>query len=289
MPKADNLPSPVEKLQKETEKDEAELTKLKEESEKPQPEAEELEEESLPSDDTEEPEEEPDQPSEEEPAVEEQEPVLSKRGQERFRKLSEERRQALADLEVERKEKANLLSVVQALQDQGYTARQAQDIAPQIEQGYIDPRQYQQDVARQAQALMNQTLSERDRQQTIMQSAERFQEDLKVLEEKHPELNEDHPEYDEDLSNFVAEIYQTKFEKNPKVRLPDVVDQVMKLRGKAADVAEKKQARKVARQVSKQAMTSSGGKTDTSSLASKIAEVDSEAELEELRKLLPVE
>tara|TARA_R110000868_G_C10972640_1_gene770687 strand:- start:21236 stop:22108 length:873 start_codon:yes stop_codon:yes gene_type:complete len=290
MSKADNLPSPVEVLQKETANDEAELTKLKEEAEKPQPDTEELAEESLPSEDNDESEteEESVQPSEEkeEHVVEEQEPELSKRGQERFRKISEERRQALADLQAMRQEKENLLSMVQALQDQGLSKGQAEQAAAS---GYIDPNQYSQDVARNAQAIVNQTLAQREKEQTIIQAEERFREDLKVMEEKHPELDEDHPEYEEELAFFISDIYQSRFEKNPKTRLPEVVSQVMKLRGKATENALKEQVGKVAKQASKQAMSPSSGKTDTSTLSSKLAEVDSYAELDELRKLLPQE
>lgn len=291
MSKAATLPSPVEELEAQTKADEAELIKLREDALNAPDEPEELEEDSLPSDDTEEsePEEEPVQPSEEEETevVEEQEPELSKRGQDRFRKLSEERRAAIEENAKLKKDNENLLSIVQALQDQGYTQKQAQEIAPQIEEGYINPQQSPQDIARQTEAIINKKLAEREYQNQVARSAEMFNEDLKKIEQEHPELNEDAPEYDDDLSNFVAELYQSRSAKNPNVRLTEVVEQVMKVRGKAAEEAQKKQADKVAKQASKQAMTSTGGKTETTNLATKLAEVDSEAELAELRKLLP--
>lgn len=292
MTKAAKLPSPVEELEAQTKSDEVELTKLREDALNAPDEPEELEEESLPSDDAEEsePEEEPVQPSKEEETevVEEQEPELSQRGQERFRKLAEERKQALEELEKLKSEKNDLLSMVESLQSQGYTRNQAeQAVQDGINQGKIDPKQYQLDVERNAQAIVKQTLAEKEQEQVVGRAIERYTEDLQTIEEKHPELNEDNPEYDEDLSHFVAELYQGRFAKDPKTRLPDVVNQVMKLRGKAAEEAQKKQVSKVAKQASQQAMTSSGGKTETTNLATKLAEVDSEAELAELRKLLP--
>lgn len=295
MSKAATLPSPVEKLQAETAKDEAELTKLREESEKA-PETEELAEESLPSEDADESEAEdvPDQPSEaeEKPVVEDQEPEpsenLSNRAQERYRKLSEDKRLALEEAQKWREHAQNLQSVVEALQQQGYTKREAEQIAPQIDQQYIDPQQLQRDLARQAQAIVHQTLSEREMQQAQVQANERFQEDLKTIEEKHAILNEDSPEYSRKLSNFVADLYESRLAKNPKIRLTDVVNEVMELRSQAAEEASKKQVGKVARQASQQALSPSGGKTDIESLADKIKSVDSEADLAEIRKKLDI-
>lgn len=289
---AANLPSPVEKLEQETQQDEAELTKLKEQS-LTEPDTEELAEESLPSEDTEDSTEQPDEEvQEEETDVEEQKSEddsqsdddlpKSKRAQERYRKLASENKQLKEDNQ-------NLYSVVNSLRDQGYTKQEAEQIAPQMDYNNIDPQQYEQDVARKAQSIVSQELSNRELQQARLTQAEKFQDDLQVIEEKYEVLDESHESYDEDLSNFVSEVYESRATKDPKVRLTSVVDEVMKLREKAASEVARKTVGKVAKQASNQAISPSGGRTDTQSLTDKIKAVDSEAELEEMRKQLPVE
>jgi len=288
--KAATIPTPAEELETQTLADEAELNKLREASESQ--EAEELAEESLPSEDEEETQPEPDEGEEEaEPIIEDQEsePKLSERGQKRFQKLSEERKTALEENQRLQEENQNLYSVVQALQNQGYTQQEAQDIAPQIEQGYIDPQRYQQDVAQQAQKIVNQTLTQREAVQARIKSAEKYTEDLKVVEEKHPILNEDSPEYDDKLSGFIADLYTSRVAKNPSVRLTDVTEEVMAIRNKAAEDKSKEEVGKVAKQASRQAMSPTGGKSDTTSLEDKVKAIDNEADLLEIRKQLPQE
>lgn len=298
--KADKLPTPVEVLKEERIKDEEELNKLREDSMKPQAEedtteTEELAEESLPSEDEgkSESEELPDQRSDEAEDLEsgEQEPELSERGRKRFEQLSKNNRELIKKLEEKdtllarrEEEYKNLAGLVDTLQDQGYTRQEAEAIAPQMDQQFIDPRRYQQDVARQAQVIVEQTLHQREQQQLRKQSAERFQEDLNAVEKKYDELNEDSPEYNEKLALFVSDVYSFKNSQNPQVRLTDVVEEVMTLREQAAEDSTKRQVDKIRRQASRQAMSPNGGKTETSSIEKRIQEADSPAELERIRK-----
>jgi len=295
---ADKIPSPVEELENQTKADEAELTNLREESEKTPDETEELAEESLPSEDTDEPEAEPDQPEEDEPVVEEQESessdlaeleALSKRGQERFKKLNQRLKETSADKERLQLEKENLLNVVKTLQEQGYTRKEAQEMAPQMN---LDPNQDYQDYAKQVQLQAQQAARQVIEQERMVeahhQKVERFKEDLSTVEKEYEVLNEDSPEYDEKLSNFVAEVYESRANKDPKVRLVDIAKEIISVREKGANEAVTKQEAKIRKKVASQALPSSGGKTLTSSLADQLANVDSEAELLELKKKLPL-
>lgn len=303
--KAATIPTPAEVLQEETMRDEAELNKLREESEKPQAEPEETEteelaEESLPSEDEGESEskDKPDQQTadEDEPESGEQESGLSERGRKRFEQLSQDKRRLLQEVETYKKmlaqreeEYKNLAGLIDTLQGQGYTQSQAEAIAPHVNQQYIDPRRYQQDVARQAQVIVEQTLNQREQQQMRAQAIERFQEDLTAVESKYEVLNEDSPEYDEKLAFLVSDLYKSRSEYDPKIRLTDVVEEVMAVRRQAAEESSKKQVHKLAKKASQQAISPSGGRSETNSLAKQLEEVDSEAELLELRKKLPID
>lgn len=282
---ADELPTPMETLEKETKQAEEELTKVREETPNETDEPEELAEESLPSEDEEESE--PDQPEESE--VEEQDSVpevpkdLSPRGQERFKDLTGRLKKTAAENE-------QLKAIVQTLQSQGYTKKQAQEMAPGIQE--IDPNQdpqaYAQQVLHQAREVARKEIEHERTVAQHQQKVERFQEDLQTIEKEYEVLNEDSPEYDEKLSNFVAEVYENRSNKDPKVRLIDITKEVMEVRNKGAEEAVSKESDKIRKKAASQAIPSSGGKGTMRSLADQLKEVDSEKELMELRKQIPL-
>jgi hypothetical protein len=289
------VPTPVQDLDEQSKQDEQELSALREQANQP---TEQLAEESLPSEDKEEQKPEPDEEKAKEPQVEEQttdteKPPedVSSRAQERYKKLSQERREALAEAQRLREENQNLYSVVKALQEQGYTKKEAQEIAEESTQdGYIDHQGYLQEVERRAKTVAERTIAEREAYQAKVQSAERYKEDLKVVEEKYPILNEDSEEYDEGLSELLGEFYTNRLEKNPRARLTETVEQFMSARERAIEKKTQQTITAVAKQASRQAMTPSGGMTEPNSLARRLEDDDlDEVDLKEIRKQLPVQ
>lgn len=285
---ADELPTPMEELESETQTAEEELNQILENAPKEgDDESEELAEESPPSEETEETEstEESDQPEvEEEPEVsgeQESEPPadLSTRGQERFKELTGK----LKDVSSENEQ---LKILVNSLQSQGYTKQQADQIAPQIDLNNSD--NYAQDVTNQARIIARQEV---ERQRLITeqnQKVERFNEDLKEVETKYEPLNEDSPEYDAKLTGLVADLYESRSSKDPSVRLKDVVGEVMDAyETRAKEIAEKREG-ELRKKVASQAIPASGGKTDTETILDKLKNADSAAELAELRKQIPL-
>lgn len=288
------LPTPAEELETQTKADEEELNQILEKAPKEgDDKSEELEEDSLPSDDEGQPEAEdqPDEESteEEQPEVEEQEPKsLSKRAEKRYQDLTHKLKEKDDLLSKSEQEKQNLLAIVEALQDQGYTQKQAENLAPDIN---ADPQDTDR-IIRQAQLAGEQgaqrALLQEKQLQEKLRHAEQFQQDVEAIEEKYPELNQDSEEYDQKLDDYIAKVYDTQVKANPNLRVTDVVKEVMEIREKAAKSNQDRVAATVKKQASSQALSSSGGQTSTETLEDKLKSVDSEADLMELRKQIPL-
>lgn len=288
----ENLPTPVEELEKATKADEAELNKMPQSEEDPA--NEELEEESPASDDsegeTESPEPDGEKETEEQPAVEEEKQVpesqteeekppndLSSRGQERFKVLTDK-------LKAQTSENEQLKVLVQTLQGQGLNPQQAQQIAQQT----VDPGADQQQVAILAQTAARQMVQEERAVEQQRQKTENFNDDLKIVESEHDELNEDSPEYDQNLSNFVAEVYENRVAKDPKARLTDVAKEVLAIRDRQVKEAVAKKETELRKKVASQAMPASGGGTKGDTLSDQLKNAETEADLVKIRQQLPV-
>jgi hypothetical protein len=87
--------------------------------------------------------------------------------------------------------------------------------------------QYQQQVARQAEMIADLKLQQFEQKQLAKERADNFERDVDNIERKYPELNADGNQYDPALSNKIASMYEKLSNKNPDIRLKDIVEDVM--------------------------------------------------------------
>lgn len=278
--------------------EEAELSKLREEAiqqpEKPAPEAEELAEESRPSEEPKDsnpdgekkPESSDAHPKIDTP-IEEPETELSPRGKKRFNEIIEKRKEAEARANQLQAERDSLYQTIEALKQQGYTQRQAEEISEQVDtEGFVEktPQEYQADIARQAEIIVDRKLRQKDMEQQSARAAEYFQEDLKFVEKEYPLLNPDTENYDAKLETFIGNYYKNLLKENPMTRLKDVVKEVMELREQAVAEGKERTVKKVAKQASQQAIAPSVGKADpVPTLEDELKNATTDAELEAIK------
>lgn len=141
----------------------------------------------------------------------EEEPVKkrSNRLERRFAKMSQKHR--------EQQEEIRRLSAMQPIVD-----------TPQVpldQEITID--QYGQDVARQAKAAASAEIQQLRMEQALKERADNFDRDLDYIERKYDVLNEDSPNHDSRISSKVASMYEKLSERNPDIRLKDIVEDVM--------------------------------------------------------------
>ena len=96
--------------------------------------------------------------------------------------------------------------------------------------------QYQQQVARQAEMIADLKLQQFEQKQLAKERADNFERDVENIERRYPELNAEGENYDPTLSNKIASMYEKLSNKNPDIRLKDIVEDVM-------DVASRQSAR----------------------------------------------
>jgi len=91
----------------------------------------------------------------------------------------------------------------------------------------ITAEQYQQQVASQAEMIADIKLQQFEQKQAAKDRADNFERDVENIERKYPELNAEGNQYDPALSNKIASMYEKFSNKNPEIRLKDIVNDVM--------------------------------------------------------------
>jgi len=241
-----------------------------------------LAEESAPSE--QEPETKADEPKEQEPG-DKQSSVLSDRATNRYRDLANKKNEAEDRAKKAEEERDNLYKLVDTLRAQGYSQDQATEIA-QDQVREVSPQEYEQAVSMRAANVVDQRLREVAMNQQQIRQAELFQEDLGTVEKEYAVLNPDSPDFDPDFERLVGEVYQSKIEKNPHLRLKDLAKEIVEIRDKAVEKARKTQVHKIARQASQQAISPSGDKTTSGedSIQQKLASATTDADLETIKE-----
>lgn len=212
----------------------------------------------------------------------------------RYQKLIERRKEAESRAEKLQAERDSLMSMVDALKQQGYTKKEAEELAPDMgDFKEVTQDEYQDELNKRAEAVVERKLQEARRLQEAQQNAQNFQNDLKTIEEKYPILNPDAEEYDEKFESAVGKYYQALAERNPGIRLTDVVQEVINLRENGLQEAKARTVDKVAKQAASQAASPTGGRTEVKTAVDRLKDfdpnsADAEKELEALRKEIGV-
>lgn len=137
------------------------------------------------------------------------------------------------------------------------------------------------DVATIATEKARETVLETLRTERILST---ISEDVKEVEKKYPELDPTSPSYDRVLLAKVSTWFKAQFKENNDLRLKDFVDEVFALRDAGIEKGRQEVTGKIVKQSAEQALTSSGGRVESSSIDDKIRNARSIAELEALEK-----
>ena len=89
--------------------------------------------------------------------------------------------------------------------------------------------EYQQQIARQAEMIADIKVKELEQRQLSKDRADNFERDVDIIERKYPELNAEGKNYDPALSNKIASMYERFSDKNPDIRLRDIVEDIMEV------------------------------------------------------------
>lgn len=207
------------------------------------------------------------------PKKEMAEKPLSKRGQKRFRDMAQslkESHEANAALQREKEDLIRSLQFTSSQDGQDYSE--------------VTADQYERDVANRAEQVVRRTIVRERIEDQKNRAQQQFLKDIEFVTKKYPVLDESSPDYDPKFDTLVGDYYEAIVERDPNARLTDVVEEFVDMREASLDKARKEQAAKVAKQVSKQALSPGGDAPERDSIISRIKDVDSEEDLEKIRR-----
>lgn len=182
--------------------------------------------------------------------------------------------QRIRELNAKAKEaEARAQSLAQRLEElTGSSEPQGQPYQSQVEPGSeISPEQYQQDVARQADAIVTLRLKQQE-------AIGRIKSESVEAVRKHPELDPDSDSFNKELSDAIYEATEAYLSKNPyTASVGKFVDRLMSPYKKAVSAEVGKVSENLAKQVSQSALKPTQVRTEAKSAKEKsIAELEAE-------------
>jgi hypothetical protein len=197
--------------------------------------------------------------------------VKSERGQKRIQELANKASKA-EELEGE------LKTLRDRLVDQGSTKEQAtQDILEELRR---DGNPYTGDYLQDLQIVEERaTQKALNRFQKVQGKRERFNEDVRKVEDSYSELREGSKNFDPDLTNDIVSLYRDSSRLNPDLELKPFVDRIMRVRQRSMTEGSSASVEEITQQERESAVKPSTAKKQTKD--------PKEMTFEELKEIVP--
>lgn len=177
---------------------------------------------------------------------------LSPKGQNRFQRLANENRRLRERLGE---------GMYAAATTEGQKPGAIESSLPWANQSVSEPReiteeQYKQDIAAEADKVVQERIAQYERQQ-------RLKDDVRTLESTYDELNPDSEAYNKDLSDLLAKQFLDVRKGNPDASLSEYVENIMSLRERGREEGKSEVSGKILKQAAQQAVAPAGDTTST--------------------------